>query len=86
MMNLYAYIAADSGHHRAEAYINRILDNLQGLETFPVRGTAREDIRPGLRLIGFERRATIAFRVLSEKVEILRVLYGGQDIEARLAD
>ncbi len=30
------------------------------LRTFPERGTKRNDIRQGLRTMGFERRATIA--------------------------
>jgi plasmid stabilization system protein ParE len=33
LKQLYAFIATDSGHHRAEGYINRILDTLQGLDT-----------------------------------------------------
>jgi toxin ParE1/3/4 len=32
------------------------------LETFPAPGMRRDGTRPGLRTIGFERRATIAFR------------------------
>ena len=38
-------------------------------------------IRAGLRTIGFERRATIAFTVMGEDVIILRVLYAGRSIE-----
>jgi plasmid stabilization system protein ParE len=30
--------------------------------------------------MGFERRATILFRVGKDKVEILRILYGGRDL------
>jgi hypothetical protein len=36
--------------------------------------------------MGFERRATLAFAVLTDRVVILQVLYGGQDVEGRLAD
>ena len=54
------------------------------LESFPERGTRRDDIRPGLRVIGFERRATIVFQVLEDEVIIVRVFYGGQDYEAAL--
>jgi hypothetical protein len=34
--------------------------------------------------MGFERRATIAFRVFEKEVVIVRVFYGGQDYERRL--
>ena len=35
----------------------------------------------GLRIIGFERRITIAFTVDDSQVTILRVFYGGKDWE-----
>jgi hypothetical protein len=39
---------------------------------------------PGLRTIGFERRATIAFQVMQDEVVILRIFYGGEDYERAL--
>jgi toxin ParE1/3/4 len=54
------------------------------LATFPERGTRRDDILPGLRTIGFERRVTIAFRVLKARVEIVTIAYGGRDFEREL--
>jgi toxin ParE1/3/4 len=54
------------------------------LETFPERGTRRDDIRLGLRTIGFERRATIVFQVTRAEVVIVRIFYGGQDYERAL--
>jgi len=44
------------------------------------RGTKRDDIRPGLRIIGFERRVTIAFHIAPGMVTIDRILYGGRDL------
>ena len=35
----------------------------------------------GLRRMGFERRVSILFKVGEKRVEILRILYGGQKIE-----
>jgi toxin ParE1/3/4 len=49
------------------------------LAIFPERGTLRDDLRPGLRVIGFERRIAVAFHVQGGKVTILRVLYAGRD-------
>jgi hypothetical protein len=36
---------------------------------------------PGLRVIGFERRVTIAFLVTETAVLIEGIFYGGQDFE-----
>jgi plasmid stabilization system protein ParE len=52
---------------------------------FPERGTLRDDLEPGLRLLGFERRAVILFRVLRTEVEVIRVLYGGRELERLFA-
>lgn len=63
----------------ADAYIDRIEAACLALEQFPMRGTLREDIGPGLRILGFERRVSILFRVRKAAVEIVRILYGGRD-------
>jgi toxin ParE1/3/4 len=83
---LYDYIADRADPDTALAYITRIETFCRALETFPERGTARPELRPGLRTTGFERRATIAFAVLDDRVIILQVLYGGQDVEGHLRD
>jgi toxin ParE1/3/4 len=48
------------------------------LAEFPERGTIRNELVPGLRIVGFERRAAIAFIVEADAVRIMRVLYGGR--------
>jgi len=45
---------------------------------------ARDNLRPGLRVIGFERRVTIAFHITSDRITIDRVLYGGRDLKTTL--
>jgi toxin ParE1/3/4 len=76
------YIAERAGEARAEAYVSRIVAYCRSFRTFPHRGTRCDHISPGLRIVGFERRVTIAFRVFADEVVIAQVLYGGQDIEA----
>ena len=58
----------------------------QGLALFPLRGAAREDIRPGLRLTHHKGRTVIAYAVDedAQTVSILGVFYGGQDHETAL--
>lgn len=81
---LYDWIAGAASPEIALGYIERIERYLSGFDVLAERGTKRDDIRPGLRIIGFERRVTIAFTAEPERVTILRVLYGGRDWETDL--
>jgi plasmid stabilization system protein ParE len=56
------------------------------LETFPLRGAQRDDIRPGLRITNYKGRTVIAFAVDDRQVSIIGVFYGGQDYETALQD
>ena len=58
------------------------------LSTFPHRGTPRSDIRPGLRVTNYRRRAVIAFEVddVARVVYVLGVFYGGRDFERAFSD
>ena len=40
-----------------------------------------DDMRPALRILGFARRAVIAFQIAPGMVRILRIFYGGRDRE-----
>ena len=81
MIDLYDYIAERDGAERAIGYIDRIEECCRSLSVFPDRGTRRDDLRPGLRILGFERRAVIALHIQADTVTILRILYGGRDVE-----
>ena len=80
LLGLHDYIAARSGGVQALRCIERIERWCEGLRRFPERGFVRDDIRSGVRVMGFERRVTIAFRVLPDTVTILRILYSGRDL------
>ncbi len=81
LIALYLYVADQSGDARAMAYVERIEAFCARFDLFPERGTRRDDLFAGLRLIGFEGRVAIAFLVEGDRVTIFRVLYGGRDIE-----
>jgi toxin ParE1/3/4 len=84
---LYAYIRDDRGGPEvAIGYVRRIRSFCEGLEPFPERGVARDDIRPGLRLAHFERRVVVAFTFTPELVRIGRIFYGGRDYAALLGE
>jgi toxin ParE1/3/4 len=84
LTSLFQFIAAASGIARADAYLGRIERACLDLLTFSERGTRRDDIAPGLRTIGFERRVTIAFRVSGDTVEIVAIAYAGRAFESDL--
>ncbi len=79
--DLYRWIAKQSGTVIADGYLDRIVDHCEQLRHFPERGRNREDLSPGLRTIGFERRVTIAFRITADDVRIVRVLYAGRQFD-----
>jgi toxin ParE1/3/4 len=80
LIELYDYIANEAGPDRAIGYIERIEKSCLSLERVSERGTKRDDLRPGLRIMGFERRVTIAFHVEPATVTVDRILYGGRDL------
>lgn len=83
---LYNYIAESASPDIAVRYTEAIVTYCESLRTFPHRGTRRDDVRPGLRITHYRKRAVIAFAVEAEQVFILGVFYGGQDYESMLAD
>ena len=81
LTRLYDWIASVGGTTIALGYVERIENFCLNLGTASERGHLREDIRPGLRIVGFERRVTVAFSVDTAQVTIYRLFYGGQNWE-----
>ena len=79
LLALYEWISAKASPYVAMTYIDRIERYCRDFDLASARGHARDDIRPGLRIIRFERRITIAFMVTDQAVTILRLFYGGQN-------
>ncbi|MDQ6437112.1 type II toxin-antitoxin system RelE/ParE family toxin [Mesorhizobium sp. LHD-90] len=77
---LYDYLSPLAGERTAAAYVGKLYAYCMDLRTFPQRGMRRDDLRPGLRIVGYRRKASIAFRVDGDVVTIVRVFHGGQDI------
>jgi plasmid stabilization system protein ParE len=82
---LYAYIAQVASPVVALRYTNAIVTYCESLQTFPLRGARRDDIRPGLRVTNYKGRAVIAFDVSSERVNVIGIFYGGQDYDTTLS-
>ena len=81
VLALYDWISAKAGSGIAINYIERIERFCNGLDLASEHGHSRDDIRSGLRVVGFEKRITIAFMVSDHSVTILRLFYGGQNWE-----
>ena len=83
---LFEYLLGETAPRVAGDYVRRVHAACTALQDFPNRGAPRSDLGPGVRLIGFERRVAIAYRVEPDEVVILAVLYGGRDLFAVLRD
>lgn len=71
----------------ADRTIDAIRDFIKSLSKVPHRGTKRDDLRPGLRIVPFGRRTAVAIEIDDKNavVTVLRVFYGGQDYESVLS-
>ncbi len=76
---LAAFIAEAAGAGRATGYLRRTEAACRSPTDFPHRGARRDDLHPGLRVLGLERRVAIAFVVREDSV---RILCGGRGLEA----
>jgi toxin ParE1/3/4 len=74
------YLALRFSERNAAVYVQRIVAKCRSLALAPYRGTQRDDVRPGLRTTGFERRVTILFQVQPGKVIVLGIFYGGRGL------
>lgn len=80
---------ADAGAPVAGAnYVDAIFAFCQSLATFPLRGTRRDDLLPGLRITNYRSNTIVAFVVneMVMTVGIVGVFYGGQDYEGILRE
>ena len=84
--NIFVYLAPEMGALPARRYVGRIRSYCEGFSTFPKRGTRRSDLGEGIRLVGYHRKATVAFVVTDDTVMILRIFARGRAIDFREND
>jgi toxin ParE1/3/4 len=82
------YLAEARGRPFADQYIARIFDHFSGFEITPFRGLRRDDIKPGLRVVGWRKTLSIAFTVdeATTTVMIAAVIYRGRDVDKVLRE
>ncbi len=86
LLALYDWIADQASPDIALGYIERLERYVRSFDLASERGSRRDDIRKGLRIVGFERRVTIAFDVAGRQVTILGFYYGGQNWQESLSE
>lgn len=77
LYSIWNFISARSGEAPADAYCDRITALCERLNLYPERGTLRSASR-NARVIGFERRVSIAYHVTDNAVIIDRIRYAGR--------
>lgn len=75
-----------AGEHVSRDFVQRLYAACMKLDVFPARGNRHDDLRPGLRIVGYRRQATIAFVVGEADVTILRIFRRGADVRAELGE
>jgi toxin ParE1/3/4 len=78
LLELFDYLENRFGAKSASEYTERIHSYCLRLGEFPELGRNRDDLEPGLRVLGFERRVLIAYVIQDAAVSIVRILYGGR--------
>ena len=86
LIELYGYIATEASPETAARFTDGIVTYCESLSSFPVRGTRRDDVRPGLRITSYRKRVVVAFAIDADQVQIIGIFYGGQNYEAILQD
>lgn len=83
-----AYITKEASETIANRLIERVLGFIDGFGTAPKRGAARDDIRPGLRILSWRRTITLMLVVddHAKTVVVIGALYRGRNLEAMLND
>ena len=87
LASLFHHIVGEASPDMAARCTGEIVGYCEGLRDFPHRGTRRDDVRPGLRVTNYKRRAVIAFAVAdaTQRVAILGIYYGGCDFVGDLS-
>ncbi|PDT02805.1 plasmid stabilization protein [Rhizobium chutanense] len=87
LARIYRFVRKKSASSAAARdYVARIKTFVNGFDTYPEQGSIRGQVRPGLRIVGFERRISVAFVVEPTEVVILRILYAGQQFKSDESD
>lgn len=81
------YIATESRSLEiALNFTGRIERRCQKIGDAPHSGVTREDLGVGIRMVPFERRTVILYRINEDHVDVVNVFYGGRDYDAMMRE
>ena len=81
LIEIWRYIADDSGEPRADRYLRRLNDVISYLAQQPLMGRKRPEIREeGIRNFAAESHV-VFYMALEDGIEVVRVIHGSQDLE-----
>ena len=84
------WIAGVASADVAQRFVSAVMAHIDGILVFPVAGTARDDVRPGVRTTVYKAKTLIAYEVDEAGGEIvvtvLGVFHGGQDWTTSIKD
>jgi toxin ParE1/3/4 len=83
---LYSDITLAADAKTADDFFEGVIAFIRALEPFPARGTVSESRIPGLRIIGYRRRISVAFSILGDDIVILGVFRRGQNISNQILE
>jgi toxin ParE1/3/4 len=80
ILDIWGYIAADS-EVAADRWVDELDEKMRLWAAQPLIGRSRDELAPGLSSLAFGRYV-VFYEVLSEGIDVLRVLHGSRDIDA----
>lgn len=84
LVKIYDWIADAGSGPNAVAFVQRIERYCLGFALAPEHGRLVKAFGPNMRAVGFNRQATIVFKVAPDAVKIIRVYRAGLDWTAGL--
>jgi toxin ParE1/3/4 len=73
------YQIAEHNFYAADDFVDAIQKRAIALSQFPERGSPRDDLSPGIRML-VEGKHLIFYRVDNKDVVILRIVHGAMDL------
>jgi toxin ParE1/3/4 len=82
---IWSYYAADASTNIADQVVDRIRARAATLDTLPLSGRPREDVRPGLRSV-LAHPYVVFYRIVENDVEVVRVLHQRRNLLTAMAE
>ena len=82
ILEIWDYIAEDS-MVEADRWVDRLDEKFALWATQPMMGRSRDELTPGVRSLAFGRYV-VFYEPLPDGIDVVRVLHGTRDIDAKI--